>query len=86
MALICVKEGAQPQDLLKAWAVALQLAQRSHAGSDKAVDTRGHGDVLRQINAVWQDWMQELEGLGWDLSTSSVETGRATRLGIRKKE
>lgn len=86
--LICVKEGADARDLLKAWAVAFHLASYpGHImGKHWTEAVKGHGQVLREVNEVWNEWAQELERAGWDLSISSLETGKARRLRLRKDE
>ena len=84
--LIVIKEGADPQSLLKAWAQALLIAHRYH--EDNATCALAEGvfqlvrSSLKDVSSKFEDCLAGLSAAGWDVDIGSLEISSTTRLRL----
>jgi len=83
---VLVGEGAVPSDMVRAWFYAVLLALGEPEEQDGRPEADMHGDsshVGSGLSPKYQlDVMQQLVDAGWDLSSSSLETGAPVRLRV----
>ena len=83
---IVIKEGAEPESLLKAWAQALLIAHQYHednatcASADEVF--RLIRSSLRDVSSKFENCLAGLSAAGWKTDTGSLETASATRLRL----
>ena len=82
--LIAVKEEAETESLLKAWAQALLLAHHYQEVSERGEKLDGVLQIVQQtfkmVSEKFDECLQELRAAGWDTDVASLETTSTTRL------
>ena len=86
VAFIVLKEQASSQSQLKAWALALWVAHRLEDGDaisatiDKILELLESS--LMRVSNQWDDCIERMKAVGWDLDIANLETTSATRIRL----